>query len=66
MKTKSLVEMLEAVDTTYVTEHEKAAAIARAEASEYTVELISSAFAWVKKTLVSKRISFNSAKHSHA
>ncbi|MBJ7551261.1 hypothetical protein [Marinomonas ostreistagni] len=66
MKTKSLVEMLETVDATYISEHEKAAAIARAESAEFTVEMISSAFAWVKKTLVSKRISFNSAKHSHA
>lgn len=66
MKTKSLVEMLEEIDTTYISEHEKAAAIARAEASEFTVELISSAFAWVKKTLVSKRTAFNAAKHSHA
>lgn len=66
MKSKSLVEMIEAVDTTYLTEHEKAAAIARAEASEYAVTMIMSACSWVKKALVSKRITFNAAKHSHA
>lgn len=66
MKAKTLMELLESVDTSYLTESEKAEAVARAQASEYTVELIASAFAWVKKVLVSKRTVMNTSNHSHA
>ncbi|SBS26640.1 hypothetical protein MAQ5080_00576 [Marinomonas aquimarina] len=66
MKVKTLVELLESVDTTYLTESEKAEAIARAQAAEYTAELIASGLAWVKKALVGKRTVMNTANHSHA
>lgn len=66
MKNKSLVEMIDAIDTSYLTEQERIEAIARAQASEYTAELIHAAFSWVKKALVSKRITVSAVKHSHA
>ena len=66
MKAKTLIELLDSIDTSYLTQSEKAEAIARAQAAEYTVELIASAFAWVKKALVGNRTVMNTANHSHA
>lgn len=66
MSTKSLVEMINDIDTSYLTEQEKQQAIVRAEVAEYTAELFHSALAWVKHQLVGKRVTFNPAKQSHA
>lgn len=66
MNTKSLVEMINDIDTNYLTEQQKAEAIARAQAAEYTAELIHSALVWVKTQLVGKRVPFNPTKQSHA
>ncbi|WP_067096866.1 hypothetical protein [Marinomonas atlantica] len=66
MKTKSLVELIESVDTSYLTEQERVEAIARTQAAEYFAELVVSAMSWVKNKLVGKRTPFNPAKHYHA
>ncbi|MBM6549617.1 hypothetical protein [Marinomonas ostreistagni] len=66
MSNKTLVEMINDIDTSYLTEQEKQEAVARARAAEYTVELLHSAFTWVKTQLVGKRVPFNPTKQSHA
>ena len=65
MSNKSLVEMIESIDTSYLTEQEKNAAIVSAQTSEVLVGSVYAAAAWVKK-VVSKGFSIGSAKPSHA
>lgn len=66
MKTKSLAEMMESVNTPYLSEQERIEAIARAQAAEYAAELVVSAMQWVKRKLVSITTLLNPIKHSHA
>lgn len=66
MKVKTMVELLDSVDATYLTEADKVEAVARAQAAEYMVKLIASSIAWIKKSLVGKRTLMNTANHSHA
>lgn len=65
MNDKSLVEMIESIDTSYLTEQEKQAAIVSAQTSELLVGSVYAAVAWVKK-VASKGFSIGSAKPSHA
>lgn len=65
MKNQSLVEMIEAIDTSYLTEQEKQAAIVSAQTSELVIGSIYAAAAWVKK-VATKGFSFGTAKASHA
>ncbi|MFD1384706.1 hypothetical protein ACFQ45_15165 [Rhodanobacter aciditrophus] len=65
MSNKTLVEMIEDIDTSYLTEQEKNAAIVSAQTSEILVGSVFAAVAWVKK-VASKGFSIGSAKPSHA
>lgn len=60
--TKSLEELLAGVNTSYLTEGEKATLIARAQSTEYTMNLIFSAAASMKKAVT--KLFASKAKHA--
>lgn len=64
--TQTIAELLENVNTSYLTEAEKYEAIARAERAEYIVAGISSAVQAVKKAALKLKSAFVSSSAQHA
>jgi len=62
----SLAEMLDRVDTSYMTEAEKIMIKAQADRAEYIGTMISSAFASVKSLFKSKKHTVATTRLSHA
>lgn len=63
---KSIVEMLESVDTSYLSESEKYMAQANAERAEYVADLISSATQSVKAFFSALKANLNPFTIKHA
>ncbi|RBP85568.1 hypothetical protein DFP80_10163 [Marinomonas rhizomae] len=64
--TKSVAELLDTVNTSFLTDAEKYEAIARAERAEYIIAGISSAFKAVKNTAIKLKSAFASSSAQHA
>ncbi|BDX02259.1 MAG: RSP_7527 family protein [Marinomonas sp.] len=64
--TQTIAELLENVNTSYLTEAEKYEAIARAERAEYIVAGISSAVVAVKKAVLKLKASLVTSSAQHA
>ncbi|MGR0277631.1 hypothetical protein ACUM5Y_01125 [Marinomonas dokdonensis] len=63
---KSLVELLDSADITYISETEKYTAIANAERAEYIVEVVASATQSVKNFFAKIKANLNPRTMKHA
>ncbi|WP_249344531.1 RSP_7527 family protein [Marinomonas sp. CT5] len=64
--TKTIAELLESVNTSYLTDAEKYEAIARAERAEYIVAGFSYAFQAIKKAALKMKSAFAHSSAQHA
>ncbi|MGO2355268.1 MAG: RSP_7527 family protein [Marinomonas foliarum] len=64
--TQTIAELLQNVNTSYLTDVEKYEAIARAERAEYIVAGFSSAVQAVKKAVIKLKTTFVSSSAQHA
>ncbi|PYF83487.1 MULTISPECIES: RSP_7527 family protein [Marinomonas] len=64
--TQTISELLENVNTAYLTDAEKYEAMARAERAEYIVASLSSAVQAVKKAVLKLKTTFVSSSAQHA
>lgn len=64
--TKSILEMLDSVNTTYMSESEKHIAIANAERAEFVSSLVVSAVKSLKKAYTSVKTNLNPYTLKHA
>lgn len=64
--TQTISELLENVNTSYLTDAEKYEAMARAERAEYIVASLSSAVQAVKKAVLKLKTTFVSSSAQHA
>ena len=63
---KTVAELLESVNTSFLTEAEKYEAIARAERAEYIIAGISASFKAIKNVAVKLKSAFASSSAQHA
>ncbi len=66
MRNPSIKELLDNVDTTYLTEQDKAIMLAQAEASQYALSVVKSATAWAKNVVVSLASALKPVNTAHS